>query len=63
VRYPLTRNFWTGSTLVSDTCKLNQGMITWAFPVIVTCTVSPVPVVVVTCGAVSELAPVVAMNW
>ena len=28
VRYPLARNFWTGSTLVSDTCRLNQGMIT-----------------------------------
>ena len=35
----------------------------WARPLIVTCTVFPVPVVVVTCGVVSELGPVVAMNW
>jgi hypothetical protein len=35
----------------------------WARPLIVTCTVFPVPVVVVTCGVVNELGPVVAMNW
>jgi hypothetical protein len=35
----------------------------WACPLIVTCTVFPVPVVVVTCGVVNELGPVVAMNW
>src|SRR5664280_3090809 len=42
---------------------VSQGMMAWALPVIVTGTVSPVPDVVVTCGAVSELPPVVAMNW
>jgi hypothetical protein len=48
---------------VEDTPRLNQGMSDWARPLIVTCTVFPVPVVVVTCGVVNELGPVVAMNW
>ena len=59
----LARNCWTGSTLVEDTPRLNQGMSDWARPLMVTSTVFPVPVVVVTCGVVSELGPVVAMNW
>jgi hypothetical protein len=37
-------------------------MITWALPVIVTCTVSPIPVVVVTFGVVNVFGPVVVMN-
>jgi hypothetical protein len=58
----LARNSWTGSTLVADTCVLSQGMITWALPVIVTCTVFPAPVVVVTFGVVNVFGPVVVMN-